>query len=42
MRQRKQDIEKYLGYSLTVGQLEKIAHTFGELNLAEIEYSEEK
>ena len=29
---KKQDIEKCLGYSLTVGQLEKIAHTFRELN----------
>ncbi len=39
---RKRDIEKCLGYSLTVGQLEKITHTFRELNLAEIEYSKEK
>ena len=39
---KKQDIEKGLGYCLTVGQLEKILHTFRELNLAEIEYSEEK
>ena len=39
---KKQDIEKCLGYSLTVGQLEKTAYTFRELNLAEIEYSEEK
>jgi len=38
----KRDIEKCLGYSLTVGELEKILHTFRELNLAEIEYSKEK
>ena len=25
---KKPDVEKYLRYSLTVGQLEKIAHTF--------------
>ena len=39
---KKQNIEKCLRYSLTVGQLEKIAYTFRELNLAEIEYPEEK
>ena len=39
---KKQDIEKCPGYSLTAGQLEKIAHTFRELHLAEIEYSKEK
>jgi len=39
---KKRDIEKCLGYSLTVGQLEKIAHTFRELHLAEIEYSKDK
>jgi hypothetical protein len=38
----KQDIEKCLGYSLSVGQLEKIAHAFRELQLAEIKYSKEK
>ena len=38
----KRDIEKCLGYSLTVKELEKILHTFRELNLAEIEYSKEK
>ncbi len=39
---KKQDIERCLGYSLTVEQLEKIGHTFRELNLAEIEYSKDK
>ena len=39
---KKQEIEKCLGYSLTVGQLEKIAHIFRELNLTEMEYSKEK
>jgi len=39
---KKRDIEKCLGYSLTVGQLAKIAHSFRELNLAGIEYSKEK
>jgi len=39
---KKQDIERCLGYSLTVGQLEKIAHAFRELHLAEIEYSKEE
>ncbi len=39
---KKQDIEKCLGYSLTVGQLEKIGHTLRELNLADIEYFKEK
>jgi len=39
---KKRDIEKCLGYSLAVEQLEKIAHTFRESNLAEIEYSKEK
>ena len=39
---KKRDIEKCLGYSLTVGQLEKIAHTFRELNLADIEYFRKK
>lgn len=38
----KRDIEKCLGYSPTVKELEKILHTFRELNLAEIEYSKEK
>ena len=38
----KRDIEKCLGYSLAVGQLEKITYTFRELHLAEIEYSKEK
>jgi len=39
---KKRDIEKCLGYSLTVGQLEKITHTFQELHLADIEYSNDK
>ena len=39
---KKTDIEKCLGYSLPVGQLEKIAHTFRELNLAEMQYSKGK
>jgi len=39
---KKHHIEKCLGYSLTVGQLEKIGHTLRELHLAEIEYSKEK
>jgi len=38
----KRDIEKCLGYSPTAKELEKILHTFRELNLAEIEYSKEK
>ena len=41
-RLEKQDTEKCLGYNLTVGQLEKIAHTFRELHLAEIEYAKDK
>ncbi|MBA7467688.1 hypothetical protein ES707_02909 [subsurface metagenome] len=36
---KERDIEKCLGYSLIVGQLEKIAYTFRELNLAEIEFA---
>jgi hypothetical protein len=41
-RLKQRDIEKCLGYSLTVGKLEKIAHAFRELHLAEIEHSKEK
>jgi len=41
-RLKKQDIEKCLGYSLTIKQLEKIGNTFRELHLAEIEYSKGK
>ena len=39
---KKRDIEKCLGYSLSVGQFEKIGHTFRELHLAETEYSKER
>ena len=38
-RLRKEDIKKYLGYSLSREQFKKTARTFLELHLAKIDYS---